>query len=542
MKYISILSIGLLTTIVASTTLVSCSEDTMDSINNDINHTVDVPAKFILADVITSTAFSNVGGDLNTYFSTFVEHEVGVHNQLFRAEMRAGEPSSSSTYNNTWANLYKTLKNARIIIDKTSEGGSQEGNNTTKGIANVLVALNSAIIADSYGDAPYSQAALPNLVDGKPAFMTPVIDKQETIYAEIFKNLDEAITDIPKGDKHLSGGSASHDFIYGVPSQNSVKEEERQNLWVKLAYGLKARYTMRLLNRSTDKTADLLKVIEFADKSFASASEQAAYSVYDSNNLNPLFDFQWSRDGISASQSMVDKLLERNDPRFPRVFVDVKLEKGEKWSLISSKDSANYDPAPNGENEEKQYYYNTSVFVFSQTAPTYLLSYHEVLFLKAEALARLNKQAARTVLREAVIAGIANAEVSIGAALSAPIIVSSASGPIIETSEEITLDDAAKYFDNDVKPLFETNPLKEVMVQKYIALWGANGESQEIYSDIRRMKALGEDFVELKNKKKFPLRATYGVDDTTTNPEVNTAYGDGQYVYTENVWWAGGTR
>ena len=100
MKYISILSIGLLTTIVASTTLVSCSEDTMDSINNDINHTVDVPAKFILADVITSTAFSNVGGDLNTYFSTFVEHEVGVHNQLFRAEMRAGEPSSSSTYNN----------------------------------------------------------------------------------------------------------------------------------------------------------------------------------------------------------------------------------------------------------------------------------------------------------------------------------------------------------------------------------------------------------------------------------------------------------
>ncbi len=541
MKYISILSIGLLTTIVASTTLVSCSEDTMDSINNDINHTVDVPAKFILADVITSTAFSNVGGDLNTYFSTFVEHEVGVHNQLFRAEMRAGEPSSSSTYNNTWGNLYKTLKNARIIIDKTSEGGPQEGNNTTKGIGNILVALNSAIIADSYGDAPYSQAALPNLIDGKPAFMTPVIDKQETIYTEIFKNLDEAIADIPKGDKHVTGGSASHDFIYGVPSQNSVKEDERQNLWVKLAYGLKARYTMRLLNRSTDKTADLLKVIEYADKSFASASEQAAYSVYDSNNLNPLFDFQWSRDGISASQSMADKLLERNDPRFSRVFVDVDLEKGEKWSLITSKDSANYLPASNGENEEAQYYYNTSIFVFSQTAPTYLLSYHEVLFLKAEALARLGElPEAQTALKDAVVAGIANAEVNIGAALSAPIIVSS--GGIIETSEEITPAEAVEYFENDVKPLFTANPLKELMVQKYIALWGANGESQETYSDIRRMKASGEDFVELKNKNKFPLRATYGADDTTTNPGVNTAYGDGQYVYTENVWWAGGTR
>jgi hypothetical protein len=50
--------------------LYSCSEDVMDDINKDINHTTDVPAKFILADVITSTAFYNVGGDLNTYTAT----------------------------------------------------------------------------------------------------------------------------------------------------------------------------------------------------------------------------------------------------------------------------------------------------------------------------------------------------------------------------------------------------------------------------------------------------------------------------------------
>ena len=41
---------------------------------------------------------------------------------------------------------------------------------------------------------------------------------------------------------------------------------------------------------------------------------------------------------------------------------------------------------------------------------------------------------------------------------------------------------------------------------------------------------------------KFPLRCPYGNDDTTTNPNIQAAYGDGQYVFTENVWWAGGTR
>ena len=78
----------------------------MDDINKDSNHTQDVPAKFILADVITSSAFYNVGGDFSTYFSSYIEHEVGTHNQLFKAEHREGEPSLSSTFNNGWSNVY----------------------------------------------------------------------------------------------------------------------------------------------------------------------------------------------------------------------------------------------------------------------------------------------------------------------------------------------------------------------------------------------------------------------------------------------------
>lgn len=524
MKTFSNLFKGFFVASILSLALTGCSEDAMDKINNDTNHTTNAPAKFILADVITSTAFMNVGGDLNTYTGTYVEHEVGTHNQLYRAEWRQNEPSAASTFDNNWGNIYTTLKNARIIIGKCSEGGEQSGNQVTKGIAEVLAALNSGLIADIFGDAPYSEATLSN-PNGTPMFMNPKIDKQADIYTSIMTLLDNAIIDLQGEDAHLSGSVREYDLMY----QGDATK------WLKLAYGLKARYTMHLMKQSADVKADMENVLEYTSKSFASADEQAAFAIYDASNLNPLFDFWWSRSAIAASQSMSDKLIERNDPRMRRVFVS------SKWEQMSGADHADFLMAPNGEPEQTQDMYNTSIFVFAQTAPTLLMSYHEILFLRAEALCRLNKTAeAETVLKDAVVAGMANMEIAVKAAITSPTIL--IYGGVSETSKAVSAEETATYFEKNVTPLFKANPLKETMIQKYIAFFGASGESTECYNDIRRMKALGENFVELKNQNKFPLRCPYGNSDTTANPEVKAAYGDGQYVYSEPVWWAGGTR
>jgi len=527
MKKIINITKGLLATLVLSAAMVSCSEDVMDKINQDDNHTKDAPAKFILADVITSTAFNNVGGDFSTYTSTYVEHEVGTDNQLYRAEHRLSEPSAASTFNNTWGTCYSALKNARIIIDKCSTGGSQEGNQVTKGIAEVLAALNSAIIADMFGDTPWSEAALINAANN-PLNLNPKVDSQKDIYIGVMKYLDDAVLDLKGTDAHASGSVGSYDLLY-----NGDK-----TLWLKFAYGLKARYTMRLMARSTDVPADMQKVLDYVDLSFASTDEQAAFKIYDGSNLNPLFDFQWSRDGLAASKSMSEKLIERNDPRLNRVFI------GANWNQMTGATDPKFKMAPNGENDQVKYTYNTSIFVYSETAPTLLMSYHELLFLKAEALCRLTRSnEAEPVLKEAIVASIANTETSVSAALNSPTIVYY--GGLGETTTAITPDSAASYFEISVKPLFTANPLKEVMVQKYIAFFGASGEAPECYSDIRRMKALNENFVELKNplnSSKFPFRCPYGSDDTTNNPNVKTVYGDGQYVYSEPVWWALGTR
>ena len=496
------------------TALASCSEDAMDRVNKDNDHTTSAPAKFVLADVITSTAFSGVGGDLNTYFSVYTEHTVGIDNQLYNAEIRDGEPSVSSTFNNVWGELYSTLKNARITILLASN--EVYANYTTRGMAEVLAAISSGLITDAFGNTPYSQAALPELENGRPKFMNPDIDAQEAIYQSIMKYLDDAIVDLPKGD--VKDPVKEYDLLYKGDGKK----------WIKLAYGLKARYTMHLLARSQNRQADLQKVLEYVDKSFKSLDEQAAFSVYNKDNWNPLFAFFDSREALAASKSFWDKLVERKDPRLRRLFCNtdgVQIKGADDKSLLM---------APNGTADPIRGHYNTPIFVYSRVCPTMLMSYHELLFLKAEALARLNKTAeAEAALKEAIVAAIANAELGVSAAINVG---------VEKTSEAITEKEAEEYFDKNVKPLFTANPLREVMIQKYLAMLGAFGESTECYNDIRRMKALKEDFIKLSNPKPFPLRAPYGNSDVIANPKVNAAYGDGQYVYSDPVWWAGGNR
>ncbi len=175
--------------------------------------------------------------------------------------------------------------------------------------------------------------------------------------------------------------------------------------------------------------------------------------------------------------------------------------------------------APNGTPNQIQGLYSISA-ISTNTAPTYLLSYHEIEFLKAEAYSRSNDiPNAEASLREAVTAAFQKVNIGLSAT------------------------DAENYYNNNVAVKFAANPLSEIMNQKYIAFY--EEEAVEGYNDYRRLKAMGNNFINLENPLNstlFPLRYTYGSDDVTTNQNVRDAYGDGNYVYSENVWWAGGTR
>ena len=99
----------------------ACTEDAMDKVNKNPNNPQDAPAKFLITDLGVSTAFSTVGGDFSLYSSVYMEHEAGIGNQLYRAEVRSGEPTTATTYNNAWISVYANIKNAKIVINKCQE-------------------------------------------------------------------------------------------------------------------------------------------------------------------------------------------------------------------------------------------------------------------------------------------------------------------------------------------------------------------------------------------------------------------------------------
>ncbi len=462
----------------------SC-EDMMDDINENVDNPSDVASKYIIPDALTSSAFSITATDYAFYASVYIEHNVGIYGQMYNAETRTSEPISSTTYNNTWNSNYSTLYSLKMVIDKCSEGGDEEGNYTTLGIAQVMTAYNLAILTDVMGDVPWSEALQPGVI------LQPTLDKQEAIYEQIFQYLKDGIENLGKETTHASLGK--QDFIYGGDAE----------LWTKFAYGLQARYLMRL-SKISPKYND---VITAADNSFEEVEEQAIYTYDGAAATSPFYAFLQDRDYFGCSQSLKNKLDDRNDPRGSVFF---KKYPGAA-SLVF---------APNGKPEQIQKKYGISGLT-SPTAPTYLLSYHELEFLKAEAYARLgNNPKAEASLIKAITAAF----VKVG----------------------LTEGDAEEYYNASVKGRFNANPTSEIMMQKYLAFF--EEESLEAYNDYRRLKAMGNNFITLENPKntesspKFPYRFVYGNSDVSANPNVFAATGDGQYVYSENVWWAGGAR
>lgn len=460
-------------------TFFSCSENIMDKINENPNNPVDMDSRLIITDVMTSSAFNVTASDYAFYTSVYLELNTGIFGQMYNAEIRLAEPTNATTYNNPWRSQYYNLYHLKLIIDKCSAGGSEAGNFQTLGIAEILKAYNLAMLTDLMGDVPYTEALQPGVI------YQPKLDKQQAIYTEVFRLLDDAIVNLGKTTAFATLGT--QDLIYGG---NSTR-------WIKAAQGLKARYTMRL----SLKTPQYSKVIEYANAAFANAAEEFKFSYNGSSAVSPFARFLQDRNYFGVSASFNNKLVARSDPRASALFRPYP-------------GSTVLNIAPNGNPQQLQQYYGISN-LSTNTSPTYLMSYHELNFLKAEAYARMNQKE--------------NAEVALKAGIEAAFL-----------KVGLTVAAAGTYYASNVKPLFDADPLKEIMNQKYLAFF--EQEAVEAYNDYRRLVAMGNNVIQLANTRQFPQRLTYGDSDVSTNQNIASAYGDGTYVYTEKVWWAGGTR
>ncbi|MGL5112581.1 MAG: SusD/RagB family nutrient-binding outer membrane lipoprotein [Flavobacterium sp.] len=461
----------------------SCSEDKLDDINNNPNDPTDVPSRLIITDVMVASAFSLTGSDNSFYAGVYSELNAGNHNQMFKAQTRDGEPQKSTTYNNSWNTAYRQLRTLKIIIDKCSAGGSEQGNHQTLGIAQILYAYNLAMLTDLFGDVPHSEAlTLTNL--------QPKLDKQEVIYQEVFKKLNDGIANLGKTTVYASLGS--QDVIYGG---NSSK-------WIKAANGLLARYTMRL----SFVKANYQAVIDYVEASFKSSDEE--FKLVNNGIPNPYARFEADRGGLCVAKSFYDILVANgtSDARTAVFFT-------KKDGAVNPLDNSLLNPI------EAQNVYSISGIMNTKN-PIYVLGYHELLFLKAEAQARLGQDvAAQATMNLAIKAAYTKNQVVTFSVAQADTYIAS------------------------IGTLTGNDLLKKIMVEKHISFY--ENEGIEDYNDARRLKAMGNgDLVPLVNARPnfFPQRFGYGNSDVSANAHVREAFGDGSYVYTEKVWWAGGTR
>lgn len=480
--------------------MVSCSEDIMDRINEDKAHPEAgvVDAKYQITDAEVATAYSVVNGSYAWYVSSYTEQIFGTgNNQLKNAELRQiGETAAASTFNNEWNATYLNLFNLDQIVKKCSEGGINEGQYDLLGMAQTLQALNWGILTDLHGDVPFSECF--------SDISAPKIDKQEDIYKAIIQLLDDAIDNFGKGEEN----AGSQDILFGGDLDQ----------WTAFAHALKARYLLHTMGRNSSV---LTEVLTEANAALAAGFDGVALNVFNGVTAdNSWSAYWWSREYNGSSTTVDDLLVERDDPR-------ELIYNCDYWGEDIVGEPGNSDMAMATE------VINVPQWLDNGAAPLHLFSKAELYFIIAEVKARQGQDATDD-FQAAVLASIADY---------------SDNGAVYYG--EISDDDAADYL-TAIQPFFTADPLSEILIQKYIAQ--ARDEQIETYNDIRRCLYVDGSYpVTMTNPNntstagnRWPLRLPYGESDVQSNPNVAAAFGSGSeagnYVFTENVWWAGGSR
>ena len=477
----------------------SCSENLMDRVNRkETSKTADkVAAKVQLTDAEVATAYSTVNGAYAWYVSSYTEQLFGTgNNQMMKAELRnPSETASAATFNNEWNSTYLNLHNIYQMIEKCSEGGINASQSDLLGMAQILNAINWGVLTDLHGDVPFTEC-----FTGNPA---PKIDTQESIYTAILKMLDDAQTNLANGGSN----AGEQDLFFGGDTEK----------WSAFGHAVKARYLLHTYGRNKSVLSEVVKEAQAAiDGGFTGCYLKVFNGVTADNAWSA---YQWSRYYIGSNKTVDDLMLEREDPREPLYNYD-GLGTGE--DIIGEPGNADQATLVQALNEP--------AWLENGAANLVIMSESELYFILAEAQAILG-QDATAAFEKAVSSNVKEYFAIAG--------------------EEIEDADVEDYIEG-LADLFAADPLKEIRIQKYLAQ--TRGEVIETYNDMRRIIYTdGKYPVEMKNPNntssvgnRWPLRLPYGDSDVVSNPNVTAAFGSGNeagmYVFTENVWWAGGNR
>lgn len=495
----------------------SCTKD-FEEMNKNPNSPVDVPAINIFTNAVYNSVNRQLGGWMqHTYLGCWSQQWCKIQ---YIDEDKYMPRDMSGEFN---APFTSELKNLQIVIDKATESGDE----SLLAAAKVMRAWVFLYITDTWGAIPYSEAIQGLYIDG---IMTPKYDTQESIYQDLLAELEEANVLLTGTTLNFGGG----DLLYGGDPV----------LWRKFANSLK----LRMLNRAAGTpwsftynmaggttvttTAGPARLTDADTKMAAILANPTQYPVFTSNDdnaelawpgipyRNPIYNTLFARKDQAISETMVDWLKARNDPRI-HIYAAPTLN-----SVTAG--TPDYVGFQNGRAITAAIFPQVSMLgtqiAFIEGATSKVMTYDEVEFLKAEHYLRTSQDAKAQTAYEAGIAasmsrwGLADGgTVSPSWGFAGDITVGATAYPVSYTT----------YLANPLVAWSGTTAEKfqKVCEQKWASIFG---QGIEAYSEVRRTGFPARIF-EYELEGSFypnlglPIRIQYALSEQTYNTDNLTA-------------------
>jgi len=328
-----------------------------------------------------------------------------------------------------WPGLYlAALNNLNVLVSQATEQNAPY----YAGIGKILQALNLATATDAWGDVPFSEA-----FRGEQD-LTPTLDSQQDIYTTLNTLLTDAIALLQQPNSALKPGA--DDLVYGGKTAS----------WIKLAYALKARYSIHLTGK--EQAAAIAGALAAVPLAISSNTDDFQLN-YSSVNRNPWYNnvsspITTGNFTVGPSEQIINLMNGTYygviDPRLPKMFDNLG--------------AATYSGLVNGQGGGGNSRLSTTTWYAGATSPMLMVTFAEVKFIEAEA-SLLNGAAENAY--NAYIAGItANLE-KLG--------IDTAARRIYRTHPNIAVGSA-------------NLTLEHIMKEKYIATF----LNPEAWTDVRR--------------------------------------------------------
>jgi hypothetical protein len=394
----------------------ACTKD-FEKINTDPNNPTNVPAINIFTYATVDAVDGWLGGGWvnHTYMACWSQQWCKV--QYIDEDRYQVRPENRNGF---FEDPYMTeLMDLKIILSKTAPGGENE-DAALYAAARIFRVWVYQQLTDLFGDIPYTDALHGNEAG---ASVFPVYDSQQSIYEDFINELNEANTILSSPQLNFGEGDL---FYGGDPAQ-----------WRKFGNSL----YLRVLNRCHGAYLE-------ADTKIAEIlNSPAQYPIMESNDDNCKLDYPgvlpyrngtyntlYTRTDQAISQTMVNWLKARNDPRLPvyaqpvasDTIIWTKVDPvfvqnpPADWIIIDDPSTANVidtvmEPVPypsyfgqqNGAAAQPILTFRSllgTAIAYDPAAPLYLLTYDEVEFIKAEYYLRTANDAAAQTAYEAGIA------------------------------------------------------------------------------------------------------------------------------------------